>query len=585
MGCLLPSRCVRGNAISVATDCASVAPALPNTVVRAQLNYSSLLSRALLTMHANNELLSRPAGADRKLSSSPMSRTDSDTSLEFRQPRSTRARLHYLDNLRMFLTVLVIYHHTAIAYGGLGSWPFKSQCFPEINPILVVFNAVNQSFFMALFFWIAGVFTSIELSHTVHGRGAWWNFLKSRARRLLIPVLFFTLLIAPIMSTITFVWHKSLEEASYVNVARPKAWDIAKFFLTDILSTRGVRGPVWFCTVLFLFDAVTAMKAGFQSPTASRPMAHSEDSKGNARSLLLVILASWCVRIMYPVGSTITLLNAQPAFLPQYIYAYALGRLVATERPAEPSLTNLFPVQGSSRRALLVAVVCQVISLPVVFALASQMASKHGTVEDTGNHVTLLLSGGFNIPSLLYCAWNEYGFVTIGPALINYFRDQLDRPLSMNMRWRSSKRSTVASQENTDTSFNPPTLSVTKDRTSQKRGNKSWNKISMEPQVYLSLASYSFPAFLAHPLASLAAELLVESGTCQRRRLYTSTSTGQSTAWSSLNYLIAPLLMTAAVGTLNVTTSWAMGIFCSNTITILRRRAQGTRRQPFPTST
>ena len=32
------------------------------------------------------------------------------------------AGLFYLDNLRIYLTVLVILHHASIAYGGAGDW-------------------------------------------------------------------------------------------------------------------------------------------------------------------------------------------------------------------------------------------------------------------------------------------------------------------------------------------------------------------------------------------------------------------------------------------------------------------------------
>ena len=40
------------------------------------------------------------------------------------EPTSTkpRTRLFYLDNLRIYLTILVILHHAALAYGGAGNW-------------------------------------------------------------------------------------------------------------------------------------------------------------------------------------------------------------------------------------------------------------------------------------------------------------------------------------------------------------------------------------------------------------------------------------------------------------------------------
>ncbi|MCY1373061.1 hypothetical protein D9M69_603110 [compost metagenome] len=61
----------------------------------------------------------------------------------------------------MALTVLVISHHTAITYGGSGSW-FYREVTDSGRPssfLLTLFCAVNQSFFMGMFFLLAGYFT------------------------------------------------------------------------------------------------------------------------------------------------------------------------------------------------------------------------------------------------------------------------------------------------------------------------------------------------------------------------------------------------------------------------------------------
>ncbi len=124
-----------------------------------------------------------------------------------------RPRLHFLSNLRIFLTTLVIFHHTAIPYGGLGSWDFHSRCFPSISPTLAIFNAMDQTFFMALFMWMAGYFMHRELSIFAEteqsmrtlttGRifgvrfGLQSGFVLGRARRLLLPTAFYTLLFKP----------------------------------------------------------------------------------------------------------------------------------------------------------------------------------------------------------------------------------------------------------------------------------------------------------------------------------------------------------------------------------------------------
>jgi hypothetical protein len=62
------------------------------------------------------------------------------------------ARLFHLDNLRVYLTILVILHHTAIAYGAGGDWSIVDPAVDDISPIfLTFFTAVNQSYFMSAY--------------------------------------------------------------------------------------------------------------------------------------------------------------------------------------------------------------------------------------------------------------------------------------------------------------------------------------------------------------------------------------------------------------------------------------------------
>jgi len=54
---------------------------------------------------------------------------------------------------------LVVIHHIAIGYGGGGDWGIKEIPTDGISPILLtLFNILNQSFFMSLFFLLSGFF-------------------------------------------------------------------------------------------------------------------------------------------------------------------------------------------------------------------------------------------------------------------------------------------------------------------------------------------------------------------------------------------------------------------------------------------
>ncbi len=99
-----------------------------------------------------------------------------------------------MDNLRIYLIIAVILVHASIAYGGVGDWPVRDPAVDDVSPLfLTIFNAVNQSYFMSAFFLLAGYFTPRSLE-----RKGSTQFLKERVTRLVIPLIFYPILIAPI---------------------------------------------------------------------------------------------------------------------------------------------------------------------------------------------------------------------------------------------------------------------------------------------------------------------------------------------------------------------------------------------------
>ena len=74
--------------------------------------------------------------------------------------KPTSSRIAYLDNLRILVTILVVLHHVAITYGAPGDWYFYDTPVSELGIVLLtIFVALNSSFFMGLFFLLAGYFT------------------------------------------------------------------------------------------------------------------------------------------------------------------------------------------------------------------------------------------------------------------------------------------------------------------------------------------------------------------------------------------------------------------------------------------
>lgn len=106
-----------------------------------------------------------------------------------------KQRLTYVDNLKAAMVALVILHHTAITYGGSGSWYYVEQSDEFVSKILLtMFAVINQTFFMGVLFLISGYFTPGSYDR----KGA-FKFLKDRLIRLGIPIILFAVCIDPVL--------------------------------------------------------------------------------------------------------------------------------------------------------------------------------------------------------------------------------------------------------------------------------------------------------------------------------------------------------------------------------------------------
>ena len=102
----------------------------------------------------------------------------------------SKLRTHSLDNLRTCLTALVIAHHAAIPYGGLGTWPYTSPYHsPGSSGAIIAFNAVNQFFFMGCFFLLSGYFSAKSARQKTR-RG----FMGEQWKRLGVPTVVYSVI-------------------------------------------------------------------------------------------------------------------------------------------------------------------------------------------------------------------------------------------------------------------------------------------------------------------------------------------------------------------------------------------------------
>jgi len=215
------------------------------------------------------------------------------------------ARLFHLDNLRVYLTILVILHHTAIAYGAGGDWSIVDPAVDDISPIfLTFFTAVNQSYFMSAFFLLAGYFTPRSLDRKGRAR-----FIKDRLIRLGIPLLLFTTIIL------------NINEYLYI-----------VYYLKGSFSPIWAYSPahLWFLQALLIFTVIYVVYRVFADRITSRRISQCYQDRfppNTALVLGIIILTvlTFVVRLRFPVGSWVA--GLQPAHFVHYIFSFYVGIL------------------------------------------------------------------------------------------------------------------------------------------------------------------------------------------------------------------------------------------------------------------
>jgi len=155
-----------------------------------------------------------------------------------------------LDYLRAFVTVLVVAHHSVIAYALVSATAApRSPLHPWLSGIPIVdshrligfdlFALFNDTFFMSLMFFLSGLFVGPSLARKGGG-----SFLRDRALRLGAP----------------FVVMALLAPLAYYPAYRATAADPGVLAFWREWLSLGVwpSGPVWFVAVLLGFDIIAA---------------------------------------------------------------------------------------------------------------------------------------------------------------------------------------------------------------------------------------------------------------------------------------------------------------------------------------
>jgi Acyltransferase family len=160
--------------------------------------------------------------------------SSSMASAQVRAAPKAKARNAALDRARTFITLLVLIHHSVIAYTYFGHT--DREAFLAFDGVVLF----NDSFFMAAMFFLSGLFVWPSLQR----KGTGW-FLRDRCWRLGLPFAVCALILMPIA-------YYAVELRLHPEVS------FTAFWWQTVTVGPWPSGPAWFVWVLLALDVLAA---------------------------------------------------------------------------------------------------------------------------------------------------------------------------------------------------------------------------------------------------------------------------------------------------------------------------------------
>jgi len=315
-----------------------------------------------------------------------------------------KSRIFYIDNLRIYLTILVILHHISMGYGGSGGWFVNESDFYLIDEttqiVFMLFNAINQSYFMAFFFLLAGYF--IPRSFEKKGVS---NYTKDRLFRLGIPLVMYVIFISPVTEFIAR------------NYAYNQGWTFAEIIINRINNLTIGVDHLWFILALLIFSGFYVLYRKI------RPM-HIHGSENPVpkdimilASILVIAAITFAVRIVSPVD-TVYILNFKFGHFISYVFMFWFGILAYQGKWFDK-------LESSQARHWIGIAVCLVVALPFLLILM---------IDPSAPDITPFM-GGLTLESLMFSIWESSALLSITIGTLYVFKTRLNRSnrILMNM--------------------------------------------------------------------------------------------------------------------------------------------------------
>lgn len=301
----------------------------------------------------------------------------------------------------MAIITLVVLMHVAIMYGAEGAWFYHEAGEKDtlVFVIMMLLGGIGTAFMMGLLFLVAGYFT--PRAYDRKGAGP---FLIDRFKRLGIPLIFFEVVILPLVN-----YPVSVHEG-----------DVRSFgqYLLDHFQnlTTIADGPVWFLEELLIFSILYALwrlvteRASHRTKTDQRDETNPPGNWAIAAFALGIGVVAFGVRIWALAGVYFEPWHLELARAPQYIAMFVVG-LVAYRRNWLERFTD---AQAKTWRWIALVFI---LLLPALAVAAGVLTGK---LDARG-------AGGLNWLSLAYSMWEGFMCVSMVIVVLAWFRQRFDR--------------------------------------------------------------------------------------------------------------------------------------------------------------
>lgn len=233
-------------------------------------------------------------------------------------------RIHFIDRLRKFLTVSVI-SYSVVEMWSYGFAPLNGSWLPcdsATDVISYIYLNYNFSYFMGFYFLISGYLVTPSFNkRKIRG------FFQHRVLRLMVPVIFYDLLLAPLILIATKIMYFG------------SSLSITQIYKEYFITYPGIgANPLWFPVALFLFELVYIGCRNIipvnnflkTAPSPNPQVATISISMICAVILVLTFtMITFIIRTKVPIGflEPIVFPAFPLAYFGQYILAYFCGVL------------------------------------------------------------------------------------------------------------------------------------------------------------------------------------------------------------------------------------------------------------------